>query len=386
MIPRTDHLRQLERRLRTSPVVALLGPRQVGKTTLAREVTRRRKGQTSFLDLEDPRDLAQLDEPMLALEGRRGLVVLDEIQRRPELFPVLRVLADRPRTPARFLVLGSASPDLLRQGSESLAGRIAFYDLPGLDIQEVGIRQIQQLWFRGGLPKAYLAATHRASDEWRHDFVRTFLERDIPRLGIAIPPGTLERFWAMLAHYHGQVWNASEFGKSFGISHPTVRRYLDILTNAYVITQLRPWAENVGKRIVKSPKVFVTDSGILHALLGIKSPTELERQPKLGASWEGFMMGQVVRVLRARREECYFWATHAGAELDLLVVRGRQRLGFEFKRTDAPRPTASMRSALETLGLRRLVVVHAGQSTFPLTSQIRAVAAVELVNEIKPLH
>ncbi len=386
MIPRTDHLRQLERRLRTSPVVALLGPRQVGKTTLAREVTRRRKGQTSFLDLEDPRDLAQLDEPMLALEGRRGLVVLDEIQRRPELFPVLRVLADRPRIPARFLVLGSASPDLLRQGSESLAGRIAFYDLPGLDIQEVGIRQIQQLWFRGGLPKAYLAATHRASDEWRHDFVRTFLERDIPRLGIAIPPGTLERFWAMLAHYHGQVWNASEFGRSFGISHPTVRRYLDILTNAYVITQLRPWAENVGKRIVKSPKVFVTDSGILHALLGIKSPTELERHPKLGASWEGFMMGQVVRVLRARREECYFWATHAGAELDLLVVRGRQRLGFEFKRTDAPRPTASMRSALETLGLRRLVVVHAGQSTFPITRQIRAVAAVELVNEIKPLH
>ena len=386
MIPRTDHLRQLERRLRASPVVALLGPRQVGKTTLAREVTRRRKGQTSFLDLEDPRDLAQLDEPMLALEGRRGLVVLDEIQRRPELFPVLRVLADRPRTPARFLVLGSASPDLLRQGSESLAGRIAFYDLPGLDIQEVGIRQIQQLWFRGGLPKAYLAATHRASDEWRHDFVRTFLERDIPRLGIAIPPGTLERFWAMLAHYHGQVWNASEFGKSFGLSHPTVRRYLDILTNAYVITQLRPWAENVGKRIVKSPKVFVTDSGILHALLGIKSPTELERHPKLGASWEGFMMGQVVRVLRARREECYFWATHAGAELDLLVVRGRQRLGFEFKRTDAPKPTASMRSALETLGLRRLVVVHAGQSTFPITRQIRAVAAVELVNEIKPLH
>ncbi len=385
MIQRSEHLRELQRCLRQHPVVALLGARQVGKTTLARQLVSSHTGESEFFDLEDRRDLARLDEPMLALEPRRGLVVLDEIQNRPDLFPVLRVLADRPRTPARFLVLGSASPDLLRQGSESLAGRISFHELPGFDIEEVGVKALERLWFRGGLPRACLARTHQASDEWRRDFVRTFLERDMPRLGVAIPPGRLERFWAMLAHYHGQVWNASEFARSFGVSHTTVRKYLDILTNAFVLTQLRPWAENVGKRVVKSPKVYLADSGILHTLLGLGTPRDLDRHPKLGASWEGFVVAQIVRRLGARREECFFWATHAGAELDLLVVRGDRRLGFEIKRTDAPRVTASMRSALEALRLRRLDVVHAGAHTFPLTRGIRAVAVSDLLREIKPM-
>ncbi len=367
-------------------MVALLGARQVGKTTLARELLRQRKGPTTLFDLEDPRDQAQLEEPTLALEGLRGLVVLDEIQRRPDLFPVLRVLVDRARAPARFLVLGSASPDLLRQGSESLAGRIAFHELPGFDLEEVGVRHLDRLWFRGGFPRAYLAKSHRESQRWLRDFILTFLERDIPNLGITIPARTLERFWAMLAHYHGQVWNASEFGRSFGVSHTTVRKYLDILTGAFVVRQLRPWAENVGKRVVKSPKLYISDAGVLHALLGLETPRDLNRHPKLGASWEGFMLAQVVRALRARPDECYFWATHAGAELDLLVVSGGRRLGFEIKRTDAPKLTASMKAALETLGIRKLTVVHAGATTFKLSSRVRAVAARDLLREVKPLR
>ena len=385
-VPRLRHLRSVERLIRERPVVALLGARQVGKTTLAREVVQRRKGPSTFFDLEDPRDLARLDEATLTLENLRGLVVLDEIHRRPDLFPVLRVLADRPRTPAHFLVLGSASPDLLRQGSESLAGRIGFYELTGLDAEEVGIRSLEQLWFRGGFPRAYLARSHRESNGWRRDFVRTFLERDMPSLGITIPAQTLERFWTMLAHYHAQVWNAAEFARSFGVSHTTVRKYIDILASAFVVTQLHPWAENVGKRVVKSPKIYITDSGILHSLLGIQTPQALERHPKLGASWEGFILTQLVRLLRARPDECFFWATHAGAELDLLIVSGSRRLGFEIKRTDAPTVTASMKSALETLGLQKLSIIHAGRQTFQIERKIRAVAAFDLLREIKPIR
>jgi predicted AAA+ superfamily ATPase len=382
LIPRIDHIGTVERLLRTSPVVALLGARQVGKTTLARELVRHRSGPVTFFDLEDPRQLALLEEPTLALEGLRGLIVLDEIQRRPDLFPILRVLADRPRSPARFLVLGSASPDLLRQGSESLAGRIAFHHLTGLDLKETGIKNIDRLWFRGGFPRAYLARSHSESQRWLRDFILTFLERDIPNLGITIPAQTLERFWAMLCHYHGQVWNASEFARSFGVSHTTVRKYLDILTGAFVVFQLRPWAENVGKRVVKSPKVFVTDTGLLHALAGIQSPQELSRHPKLGASWEGFVLAQVIRALGARPDECYFWATHAGAELDLLVVRGRRRLGFEIKRTDTPSVTSSMKVAMQTLQLKALDVIHAGQNTFALAPGIRAIAAKDLLRKL----
>jgi hypothetical protein len=385
-IERAAHLDLLERLLRERPVVALLGARQVGKTTLSRAVARRWRGPTTHFDLEDPRDLRQLEEPTLALEGLKGLVVLDEIQARPQLFPVLRVLADRPRRPARFLVLGSATPDLLRQGAETLAGRIGFHELGGFDLQEVGARRLDRLWFRGGLPLSFLAPSHRASDEWRRDFVRTFLERDVPRLGGALPTATLDRFWTMLAHYHGQVWNASSFARSFGVSHTTVRKYLDILSGGFVVEQLRPWAQNVGKRVVRSPKVYLSDSGILHALLGLATPRDVLRHPVLGASWEGFALTQVRRVLRARSEECFFWATHAGAELDLLVVSGRRQLGFEVKRTDTPTVTASMRSALETLRLDQLDVVHAGQRTYPLTKRIRAVSAARLEADLRPLR
>ena len=386
IVARPAHLSRLTHLLQEHPIVALLGARQVGKTTLAREIVRRRPGPATLFDLEDPRDLARLAEPTLALAGLRGLVVLDEIQQRPALFDVLRVLADRPRSPARFLVLGSASPDLLEQGAQTLAGRIAFHELGGLDVQEVGARNLDRLWFRGGFPRSYLAPSHRLSEEWRRAFVRTFLERDLPRLGVGMPAPALERFWTMLAHYHGQVWNASELARSFGVSHVTVRRYLDALTAAFVVVQLLPWAENVGKRVVKSPKVYVTDSGILHTLLGLPTLADLLSHPKLGASWEGFMLGQVIRVLRAHREECFFWATHAGAELDLLLVRGRHRRGFEFKRTDAPRLTPSMRSAIETLSLDHLDVVHAGATTFPLGPRVRALAAAAVNEELKPLR
>ncbi len=386
ILERKEHLRCLERLMREHPVVALLGARQVGKTTLAHELARSRRGPTTFFDLEDRRDLARLEEPTLTLGGLRGLVVLDEIQQRPDLFPVLRVLVDRPRTPARFLVLGSASPDLLRQGSETLAGRISYYELTGFDLEEVGARNLDRLWFRGGLPKAYLAASHRASDEWRRNFIRTFLERDMPRLGVSIPAASMERFWVMLAHYHAQVWNASEFARSFGVSHTTIGKYLDILTNAFVVVQLRPWSENIGKRVVKSPKVYLADSGILHTLLDLEMPADVDRHPKLGASWEGFMLGQTIRALRARKDECYLWATHSGSELDLLVVSGRRRIGFEFKHTDAPKVTPSMKRAVETLRLQRLDVIHAGQASFPLASRMRAVAASHLFEEIKPLR
>ncbi len=366
--------------------MAILGARQVGKTTLARLIAGRRRGRAVFFDLEDPRHLAQLEEPTLTLAPLRGLIVLDEIQNRPGLFPILRVLADRPGTPARFLVLGSASPDLLRQGSESLAGRIAFHELGGFALEEAGQASLTRLWFRGGFPRSYLGRSHRESAEWRRDFVRTFLERDLPRLGVAIPPVTLARFWTMLAHYHGQVWNASEFARSFGVSHTTVQKYLDLLSGLFVVRQLRPWWENVGKRVVKAAKVYLTDSGLLHTLLDLDSPASLERHPRVGASWEGFLLEQVIVRLEARSEEVWFWATHAGAELDLLVTRGSTRIGFEIKRTDTPRVTRSMKSAQETLRLKKLYVIHAGSASFDLERNVRAVAATDLLEEIRPLR
>jgi hypothetical protein len=385
-IARQGHKKAVESLLRNRPVVALLGARQVGKTTLARAIADGRRGKVTFFDLEDDRDVARLGEPTLALEPLRGLVVLDEIQRRPELFPALRVLADRPRTPARFLILGSASPDLLKQSSETLAGRIAFYELGGFDLDEVGAGNLERLWFRGGFPGSYLPRAHKASYSWRADFIRTFVERDIPNLGIRVPPTTLTRFWTMLAHYHGQLWNGSELAGSLGVSHPTVRSYLDLLLKTFVVKELNPWTENVGKRIVKSPRVYLADSGLLHAMLQIPTPSDLMGHPKLGASWEGFIIEQVQRQLGARPEECYFWRTHAGAELDLLVVRGRRRVGFEIKRTDRPGVTKSMQSAMEALSLRELTVVHAGKENFPLRKDVRAVAACDLTEELRPLR
>ena len=385
MVTRDKEVGALRGLLRRHPVVGIVGARQVGKTTLARLIVKERHGSCSYFDLEDPEDLARLADPMLALKGLKGLVVIDEVQRHPDLFPVLRVLVDRPTRRSRFLVLGSASPDLLRQGSETLAGRIVYHELEGFSLDEVRCKNHLRLWVRGGLPLSYLARSDAASSEWRRAFIRTFLERDLVQLGIAIPSGTLRRFWMMLAHYHGQVWNASEFGRSFGVAHTTVRHYLDTLASALVIRQLPPWHASIAKRQVKAPKVYIVDTGLLHALLNLKTLQELEGHPKVGASWEGFVLGQVMRHLGARTDECFFWATHGGAELDLLVVRGRRRLGFEIKRTSSPSLTPSMRNALADLKLERLDVIHAGQHTFQMEKRVRAVGLVRLLDDLKPL-
>lgn len=386
MIERTRELARLSGLLARNPAVGIVGARQVGKTTLARQLASGWRGPATFFDLENPADLARLADPLLALERLRGLVVLDEVQRLPGLFPVLRVLIDRPGSRARFLLLGSASPGLLRQSSESLAGRIAYHELAGFALDEVGAGLADDLWLRGGFPRSFLARSKAASMEWRRDFVRTFLERDIVQLGSGIPAAALHRFWMMLAHYHGQVWNASEFGRSFGVSDSTVRRYLDLLSSALVVRQLQPWHENIAKRQVRAPKVYLADTGILHALLGLDGRAALEGHPKVGASWEWFVIRELVRQLGARSEECWFWATHGGAELDLLVVRGQRRYGFEVKRTTAPRLTRSMRSALADLRLTRLDVLHCGPETFPLGPRARAVAFSRLAGDIGRLR
>jgi len=373
MVPRTRHLQRIRELLGRHPVVALIGARQVGKTTLALALSEGEPGAVRF-DLENPRDLARLADPQLALEPLRGLVILDEIQRRPELFPLLRVLADRPGTPARFLVLGSASPDLLRQSSESLAGRIYHYPLGGLDIEEVGMPQRDLLWLRGGFPRSFLAESDAASLEWRAAFIRTFVERDLPQLGVTIPSETLHRFWSMLAHYHAQLWNGAELARAFGVSATAVRRYLDVLSSALVIRQLPPWFENLSKRQVRAPKVYVVDAGMLHGLLGIESERDLLMHPKVGASWEGFIIEDLISRFELQRGEAYFWATHAGAELDLLVMRRGRRVGFEVKRTVAPVLTRSMRAAREDLRLDQLYVIHAGDDSFALAEKVDAVA------------
>ncbi|MEE9281947.1 MAG: ATP-binding protein [Myxococcota bacterium] len=383
-IPREHHLRRLRLLLREFPVVALLGARQVGKSTLARQLVSTRRGGATWFDLEDPADQSRLADPGLELRPLRGLVVLDEIHRLPDVFPLLRVLADRPRTPARFLVLGSASPELLRQTSETLAGRVAFHELDGFGLREVG--DMERLWLRGGFPLSYLARSGTASRRWRDGFIRTFLERDVPDLGASIPSTTLRRFWTMLAHWHGQLWNGAEFGRAFGVAHTTLRRYLDLLTSVFVIRQLQPWHENIRKRQVRSPKVYIGDSGILHALLGLTSREEILSHPKVGASWEGFVIQQIIDALAARPEQFYHWSTYSGAELDLLVVSGNRRLGFEIKRAEAPRLTPSMRSAQETLGLTRLHVVHAGSHSYAMAPGIRALPAAKVPVELRALR
>jgi len=385
MIPRIQELKILERLVSQYPVVGIVGARQVGKTTLAREFASGWKGSVTFFDLENPVDLARLQDPMLALRGLKGLVVIDEIQRLPDLFQVLRVLVDRPRSPARFLVLGSASPSLLRQGSETLAGRIIYHELRGFSLDEVGIANHDRLWLRGGFPRSYLSKSHVASDEWRRVFVSTFLERDIPQLGITVRSATLRRFWMMLAHYHGQLWNASEFARSFGVADTTVRNYLDIMISALIIRQLQPWHENIAKRQVKAPKVYIADSGLLHTLLNLRTKSDLEGHPKIGASWEGFVLLEVIRQLGARSDECYFWATYSGAELDLLVVRGIKKLGFEIKRTSSPQMTPSIRAAMSDLRLNSVDVIYPGNETFLIGKKIRAVALTRLLEDVNPL-
>jgi hypothetical protein len=378
---RATELREIRALLRTRPVVAILGPRQIGKTTLAREIERRWRGSTATFDLEDPRDLARLADPTTTLGPLRGLVVIDEIQRRPELFPVLRVLSDRDRKPARFLLLGSATPSLLKQASESLAGRIAYVELQGFGLFDVGERW-QRLWLRGGYPRPYLARTDAESLRWRRDLVRTFVEQDLPQLGVTIGAGTIHRFWMMLAHYHAQIWNGAELARAFGIAESTVKRYLDLLANTFMVRVLPPWSENIGKRVVRTPKVYIADTGLLHVLLDLPSSRALEAHPKIGASFEGFALQEVVRALHARPEQCYFWATHQGAELDLLVIQAGRRRGFEFKRTDAPGVTKSMHVAIRDLGLESIDVVHAGRATYPLSTKIRALAISDLTTQL----
>ncbi len=385
MVPRTREVDSVIGLLDRHPVVGIIGARQVGKTTLARSVASAHAGPVACFDLEDSADLARLADARLALQGLEGLVVIDEVQRRPDLFPVLRVLVDRPGRATRFLVLGSASPHLLRQSAESLAGRIVYHQLPGFGLGEVGAEQLGPLWLRGGFPRSFLAPTEAASTEWREAFVRTYLERDLPQLGFTMPAATLRRFWNMLAHYHGQTWAASEFARAFGVSDTTVRRYLDILVSTMVARSLPPWHESIAKRQVKAPKVYIADTGLLHALLDVRSQEQLERHPKVGASWEGFIVEQAIQQLGAAPRECWYWATHAGAELDLLVVRGDVRVGVEVKRTTAPSITRSMRSAMADLGLARLDLIHAGEHTFPMADGIRAVSCHRMLEDLQPL-
>jgi predicted AAA+ superfamily ATPase len=380
---RTHFLGQTVRLFKTHPVVALLGPRQCGKTTLARKIAENGPNRANYFDLEDPTDLARLESPKLALESLSGLIVIDEVQRRPDLFPVLRVLVDQ-RLPGkkrrRFLLLGSASRDLLRQSSETLAGRIAYLELPPFTLIEDTVHE--RLWLRGGFPRSYLARSTAASLEWRKSYITTYLERDIPALGINIPPVSLRRFWLMLTHYHGQTWNAAELGSSLGISDHTARRYLDILAGTFMIRLLTPWYENIGKRQVKAPKLYIRDSGILHSLMGVADHGELLVHPKLGASWEGFAMEQVLSLLGVDSSEAFFWAVHGQAELDLFVLQGNKRRGFEFKYTDAPALTRSMEQAREILKLDELLVIYPGDKTFPLHSQVRAVGLSALRESI----
>ncbi len=377
MIPRTNTHNAIDTALERSRIVALLGPRQCGKTTLARQFVP--PDSTAYFDLEDPLSLARLDEPMTALRGLTGLVVIDEVQRRPELFPILRVLADRTPLPARFLILGSAAPELLRQSSESLAGRMETVPLSGFSIADVGMSAHEVLWLRGGFPLSFLATSDSKSVAWRKSFIQTLLERDIPSLGIGTPAPTLFRFWTMLAHYHGQVWNAAEPARSLGIGETSVRRYLDLLEGVYMVRQLQPWHENLKKRQVKSPKVYIRDSGLLHQLLGIRTLPELLSHPKCGASWEGFVIEEIISMVQP--DEVYFWATHAGAELDLLLFKDGQRFGVEIKRADAPRLTPSMRAALEDLRLDRLLVVYPGDRRYPLTERVEVVPLRVLCTE-----
>jgi hypothetical protein len=378
LIPRRRLEARVRNALRRTPIVTLLGPRQCGKTTLASCLA---DEAAHYFDLENPADEARLGEPMTVLGPLRGLVIIDEVQRAPRLFPVLRVLADRTRIPARFLLLGSASPDLVQASSESLAGRVSFVDMSGFASSEVGDSQLRRLWLRGGFPRSFLARSEAASVAWRRDFVRTFLERDVRALGVSISARSLRRLWVMLAHYHGQVWNASEIGRSLGEAHTTVRRHADILVGALVVRELQPWFENVGKREVKSPKLYVRDSGLLHALLGIETFDALESNPKLGASWEGFVLEQILSTTGDRN--AYFWGTQSGGEIDLLLAIGGKQLGVEIKYADAPRASRSLRTAISDLGLSHVYVAYPGTARYPLGDEAEAIGVAELLRELE---
>ena len=377
-INRINEIEVLNSRLRDNPVVAILGARQCGKTTLARQFSLQWPTEVTFFDLESPLDIRRLEEPLLALENIQGLIVLDEIQRIPNLFPVLRVLADRPGQKTKFLILGSASRDLIRQSSESLAGRISYLEMGGFSLDLVGADNQEKLWIRGSFPRSFLAAGDAASYQWRQDFIATFLERDIPQLGFNIPAKSLGRFWQMLAHYHGQIFNASEIGKSLGVSDHTAQRYLDLLSGTFMVRQLRSWHYNTKKRIIKRPKIYFRDTGILHALFALENKKNVLAHPKLGASWEGFALEETVKVLGLKENETFFWGVHAAAEVDLVFQRNGQLYGVEVKYAQAPGLTSSMRMVGDELALKHLWVIYPGNKTYALDHHVTALPLTQL--------
>jgi len=379
MLKRERLTHMITEALNRSPVTAILGPRQCGKTTISRVIAE--QYPATIFDLEDPVSVQQLTAaPKLALENLKDLIIIDEIQRMPELFPIIRVLVDRPENNSRFLILGSASPGIIKGTSETLSGRISFIDMSGFALDEIDENNISELWLKGGFPRSFLAANNSDSNIWRADFIRSFLERDIPQLGINIPATAMRRFWTMLAHFHGQVWSGSEFARSLGVTEPTSRKYLDILSGAYVVRQIQPWFENLKKRQVKSPKVYIRDSGILHTLLSLENDG-IMFHPKLGASWEGFVLEQIISI--SGKRDHYFWATYGGSELDLLLFDNNKRYGFEIKYTDAPKITRSMHIAIEDLGLHELLIVYPGEKSFKLDTKISSIGIGDLVDYLK---
>lgn len=381
-IRRTAELEALKRLLKDNPIVAILGPRQCGKTTLSHQFSSRWPSDVTTFDLENPRDIERLRDPLLALDDVGGLIIIDEIQRRPDIFPILRVLADRP-SGAKFLILGSASRDLIRQSSESLAGRISYMEMGGFSLKDVGGEKIEKLWVRGSFPRSFLASSEASSFRWRQDFIATFLERDIPQLGLNIPARSLGRFWAMIAHYHGQIFNASEIGRSLGMSDHTAQRYLDLLSGTFMVRQLRPWHYNTKKRLIKRPKIYFRDSGILHTLLSLETKKDITSHPKLGASWEGFALEEIILNLGLREEDAFFWGVHTGAELDLVFEKKGKLYGVEVKYAQAPSMTPSMRFAFEELPLKHLWVVYPGREEYSLSKRITVVPLVKS-DEISP--
>lgn len=376
-IQRVAETELLNKLLRNNPIVAILGPRQCGKTTLSRQLSSQWSKNVTIFDLENPRDAQRLHEPLLALENIEGLIIIDEIQRYPDLFPVLRVLADQNKK-AKFLILGSASRDLIRQSSESLAGRISYAEIGGFSLQLLGASKAEKLWIRGTFPRSFLASSEAASYQWRQDFIATFLERDIPQLGINIPAKSLGRFWKMLAHYHGQIFNASEIGKSLSVSDHTAQRYLDLLSGTFMVRQLRPWYYNTKKRIIKRPKIYFRDSGILHALFTLEGKKDILLHPKLGASWEGFALEEAIKTARLKEDEAFFWGVHAVAEIDMVFQKKGELYGVEVKYTQAPNLTQSMRSALKELSLKHLWIIYPGKESYPLDRNVTVISLADL--------
>lgn len=378
---RDIYLNQITTHLRVQPICAILGARQVGKTTLARQFASTYQGTVEFFDLENPIHLASLENPMLTLSKFPDhLVVIDEIQLRPDLFPILRVLVDDPNKKYRFLILGSASRDLIQQSSETLAGRIGYIELPPFTLFEV--KNVDKLLIRGGFPRSYLAENDDDSFLWREGYISTFLERDLPSFGFNVPPKTMRRFWMMLCHYHGQLFNASEIATSLMVSDKTAKKYLDILAGTFMIRTLQPWFENIKKRQVKTPKIYFRDSGVFNALSSIRSITELVKNPKVGALWEGFSLEEAINCLQLQADDCYFWSTHNEAELDLFAFKHGKRLGFEFKYTDSPKITKSMNIALNDLKLDHLYLIFPGTQHFQMSEKITA-CGIEALKTIK---